>query len=201
MFFAHTPRTAGGYSLDTYEPPINPSSNQKSTEDLIEMTFTERRPNPITTTSIIYQNKPQYSIVPIPVPNKVNYNPISNIPIYNNPVQKPIPIINQNQRIIYNLNNSSNLYPAPTVRTLNNNWKSSPFVYQNLIVMNNAYNNAVVPTNLTTNFNLPNAPPMFQSKTANVSTVPLPMQSTIAPRSILHNPQYTILIYKTWLHN
>ena len=199
---AQTPRRAGGYSVDSYEPAIINSNNQKAANDLIEMTFTERRNAPTPTTGIMYSRMTQYNIAPAPVIQNVNYNPLPKVSVlYTNPIANPVQIINQNPNnsIIYRLNNVSNVYPMPTVRSLNNNGRSNPIVYQNLIMMNNAYNNAVVPSNYITGLNvIPNIRPIFTSNSANASIIlsPTLTQSVMVPPSIIQGPQYKTNIYK-----
>ena len=207
LFFndAKTPRKAGGYSLDSYEPAINSSMRKKTAEDLLQMAFTESKPVPVAAPAsmTIYNRMPQYNIAPVPVLKNVNYNPAQGVSIiYNNPIPRPVLVINQNQNEIYRVNNVRQLYTFPTIRSLNYNGKSNPMVYQNLIVMNNANNNAVVPTNYATGLSIvPNVQPIFTSNSANIHPHPTFGQPIMVPSTIIPNPQYKTMIYKKNLNS
>ena len=209
LFFnnAKIQRQAGGYSLDSYEPAITSANRKKSAEDLVSMAFTEKKPVsfPAPVSNIIYQRIPQYSIAPIPVLQNVNYNPVQQVSlIYNNQVPRPVPVFNQNQNqnVIYRVNNIRPEYTLPTVKSLNKNGRANPVVYQNLIVMNNALNNAVVPVNYTNGLSIvPNVQPIFTSNSANIIPHPAFGQPTIVPPTIIESPQYKNIIYKKILKN
>ena len=175
------PRTPGGYSVETYEPAvIHPDQRQKA-EDLVRMAFTEKRP---IATITRFPTVVQQNIQPNPVINNIQYARVQNITpvIYNtpNPNINRIQLVNQNQNGIYRVNNIQNINPVPTVKSLNTDNKVSPFVYQNLIQMNNAYqvrnNNAALPLNtgnrvIVTNFNNQRPRPILRSNsTMNYST-------------------------------
>ena len=63
------PRTAGGYSLETYEPAVIHPAQRERAEDLVRMAFTEQKPK-ITITRIIPQ-VPQVNYMPKPVINNI----------------------------------------------------------------------------------------------------------------------------------
>ena len=89
------PRTAGGYSLETYEPAVIHPGQRDRAEDLIRMAFTDQKP--ITTVRQIIPQVPQVNLMPKPVINNVQYPRVSNLRpvIYNNPNR--IRVVNPNQ--------------------------------------------------------------------------------------------------------
>ena len=207
-----SPRTAGGYSVETFEPAIIDQSNKKVSEDLVKMVFTEKAPRPTPTTNIIYPEKRQYRMISLPVQYNINYTPMPAVSLnYNTQLQNPIQIVNpsQNQRIIYKYDNVRNIYPLPMVKSLNNYGKSNPFIYQNLIVANNTISNPVVPINYNGGFIVQNIQPVFKSNSANVNPnpnpYPYPYVPVMQPRNIqtriITGPQYEIKVYKKRLYN
>ena len=89
------PRTAGGYSLETYEPAVIHPQYKKQAEDLIKMAFTDRKP--ITTIKRVVTRVPQYNIRPSPVLQNVQYTKVQKVPImFARTNTTPIHFINQN---------------------------------------------------------------------------------------------------------
>lgn len=199
------PRTPGGYSVETYEPAvIHPDQRQKA-EDLVRMAFTEKRP---IATITRFPTVVQQNIQPNPVINNIQYARVQNITpvIYNtpNPNINRIQLVNQNQKGIYRVNNIQNINPVPTVKSLNTDNKASPFVYQNLIQMNNAYqvrnNNAALPINtgnrvIVTNFNNQRPRPILRSNsTMNYSTPNF--GARVIEKKIISGNNYKPHVYK-----
>jgi hypothetical protein len=203
------PRTPGGYSVETYEPAvIHPDQRQKA-EDLVRMAFTEKRP---IATITRFPTVVQQNIQPNPVINNIQYARVQNITpvIYNtpNPNINRIQLVNQNQNGIYRVNNIQNINPVPTVKSLNTDNKVSPFVYQNLIQMNNAYqvrnNNAALPINtgnrvIVTNFNNQRPRPILRSNsTMNYSTPNF--GARVIEKKIISGSNYKPHVYKRALY-
>lgn len=203
------PRTPGGYSVETYEPAvIHPDQRQKA-EDLVRMAFTEKRP---IATITRFPTVVQQNIQPNPVINNFQYARVQNITpvIYNtpNPNINRIQLVNQNQNGIYRVNNIQNINPVPTVKSLNTDNKASPFVYQNLIQMNNAYqvrnNNAALPLNtgnrvIVTNFNNQRPRPILRSNsTMNYSTPNF--GARVIEKKIISGNNYKPHVYKRALY-
>ena len=203
------PRTPGGYSVETYEPAvIHPDQRQKA-EDLVRMAFTEKRP---IATITRFPTVVQQNIQPNPVINNIQYARVQNITpvIYNtpNPNINRIQLVNQNQNGIYRVNNIQNINPVPTVKSLNTDNKVSPFVYQNLIQMNNAYqvrnNNAALPINtgnrvIVTNFNNQRPRPILRSNsTMNYSTPNF--GARVIEKKIISGNNYKPHVYKRALY-
>ena len=203
------PRTPGGYSVETYEPAvIHPEQRQKA-EDLVRMAFTEKRP---IATITRFPTVVQQNIQPNPVINNIQYARVQNITpvIYNtpNPNINRIQLVNQNQNGIYRVNNIQNINPVPTVKSLNTDNKASPFVYQNLIQMNNAYqvrnNNAALPINtgnrvIVTNFNNQRPRPILRSNsTMNYSTPNF--GARVIEKKIISGNNYKPHVYKRALY-
>ena len=199
------PRTPGGYSVETYEPAvIHPDQRQKA-EDLVRMAFTEKRP---IATITRFPTVVQQNIQPNPVINNIQYARVQNITpvIYNtsNPNINGIQLVNQNKNGIYRVNNIQNINPVPTVKSLNTDNKASPFVYQNLIQMNNAYqvrnNNAALPINtgnrvIVTNFNNQRPRPILRSNsTMNYSTPNF--GARVIEKKIISGNNYKPHVYK-----
>ena len=203
------PRTPGGYSVETYEPAvIHPDQRQKA-EDLVRMAFTEKRP---IATITRFPTVVQQNIQPNPVINNIQYARVQNITpvIYNtpNPNINRIQLVNQNQNGIYRVNNIQNINPVPTVKSLNTDNKASPFVYQNLIQMNNAYqvrnNNAVLPLNtgnrvIVTNFNNQRPRPILRSNSAMNYSTPN-FGARVIEKKIISGNNYKPHVYKRALY-
>ena len=198
-------RTPGGYSVETYEPAvIHPDQRQKA-EDLVRMAFTEKRP---IATITRFPTVVQQNIQPNPVINNIQYARVQNITpvIYNtpNPNINRIQLVNQNQNGIYRVNNIQNINPVPTVKSLNTDNKASPFVYQNLIQMNNAYqvrnNNAALPINIgnrviVTNFNNQRPRPILRSNSAMNYSTPN-FGARVIEKKIISGNNYKPHVYK-----
>ena len=203
------PRTPGGYSVETYEPAvIHPDQRQKA-EDLVRMAFTEKRP---IATITRFPTVVQQNIQPNPVINNIQYARVQNITpvIYNtpNPNINRIQLVNQNQNGIYRVNNIQNINPVPTVKSLNTDNKASPFVYQNLIQMNNAYqvrnNNAALPLNtgnrvIVTNFNNQRPRPILRSNSAMNYSTPN-FGARVIEKKIISGNNYKPHVYKRALY-
>ena len=203
------PRTPGGYSVETYEPAvIHPDQRQKA-EDLVRMAFTEKRP---IATITRFPTVVQQNIQPNPVINNFQYTRVQNITpvIYNtpNPNINRIQLVNQNQNGIYRVNNIQNINPVPTVKSLNTDNKASPFVYQNLIQMNNAYqvrnNNAALPINtgnrvIVTNFNNQRPRPILRSNSAMNYSTPN-FGARVIEKKIISGNNYKPHVYKRALY-
>lgn len=203
------PRTPGGYSVETYEPAvIHPDQRQKA-EDLVRMAFTEKRP---IATITRFPTVVQQNIQPNPVINNFQYARVQNITpvIYNtpNPNINRIQLVNQNQNGIYRVNNIQNINPVPTVKSLNTDNKASPFVYQNLIQMNNAYqvrnNNAALPINtgnrvIVTNFNNQRPRPILRSNSAMNYSTPN-FGARVIEKKIISGNNYKPHVYKRALY-
>ena len=203
------PRTPGGYSVETYEPAvIHPDQRQKA-EDLVRMAFTEKRP---IATITRFPTVVQQNIQPNPVINNIQYTRVQNITpvIYNtsNPNINGIQLVNQNQNGIYRVNNIQNINPVPTVKSLNTDNKASPFVYQNLIQMNNAYqvrnNNAALPINtgnrvIVTNFNNQRPRPILRSNSAMNYSTPN-FGARVIEKKIISGNNYKPHVYKRALY-
>lgn len=203
------PRTPGGYSVETYEPAvIHPDQRQKA-EDLVRMAFTEKRP---IATITRFPTVVQQNIQPNPVINNFQYARVQNITpvIYNtpNPNINRIQLVNQNQNGIYRVNNIQNINPVPTVKSLNTDNKASPFVYQNLIQMNNAYqvrnNNAALPLNtgnrvILTNFNNQRPRPILRSNSAMNYSTPN-FGARVIEKKIISGNNYKPHVYKRALY-
>ena len=143
------PRTAGGYSLETYEPAVINPEQKKCSEDLIKMAFADQKP--MVTMGGIIPSIPQYNIQPLPVLQNAQFAPVQKIPIMIPKANTfPMSFMNQNQTNLYRFNNIRNVNPIPTVSSLKSNIKSNQIVYQNPIPINNEFpiqnKNAAVPT-------------------------------------------------------
>ena len=106
------PRTAGGYSLETYEPAvINPNQRNRA-EDLIKMTFSNKKP--MATVRRIIRRTPQVNILPTHVLQNINYVPAQNMPVANiGTNMNGYQIINQAPNNVYRYNN----FQRPNVKT------------------------------------------------------------------------------------
>ena len=200
------PRAPGGYSIETYEPAVIHPEERRKTEDLIRMAFTEKKP--VATISRMLPTAIQPNIQPRPIINKIQYANVQNFRpvIYNNP--KPninrIQVVNPNQNRIYRFNNIQNLIPVQTVKPLNTGNKANPFVYQNLIQMNNAYqvrnNNAALPINsgnrfMMANFNIRTGRPVLRSNSAINFTAPN-FGNRFIQKRIITGKKYQLHVYK-----
>ena len=190
------PRTAGGYSLETYEPAVIHPGQRDRAEDLIRMAFTDQKP--ITTVRQIIPPVPQINLMPKPVINNVQYPRVSNLRpvIYNNPNR--IRVVNPSQNGIYVINNVPNIHPVPTVKSLDSNNKSNPFVYQNLIQTNNGYpvgyNNAAIPMNPGNRFIAPNFNNQLPRPILRSNSVTL--RPRIIETKIITGQNYQFNVYK-----
>ena len=184
-------------------------AQRQKAEDLVRMAFTEKRP---IATITRFPTVVQQNIQPNPVINNIQYARVQNITpvIYNtpNPNINRIQLVNQNQNGIYRVNNIQNINPVPTVKSLNTDNKASPFVYQNLIQMNNAYqvrnNNAALPINtgnrvIVTNFNNQRPRPILRSNsTMNYSTPNF--GARVIEKKIISGNNYKPHVYKRALY-
>ena len=132
------PRTAGGYSLETYEPAvINPNQRNRA-EDLIKMTFSNKKP--MTTVRRIIRRTPQVNILPTHVLQNINYVPAQNIPVANIGTNvNGYQIINQAPNNVYRYNNFQRPNVVRIVKTNNSFVGNNPYLHQNLINVTNKY--------------------------------------------------------------
>lgn len=197
------PRTAGGYSLETYEPAVIHPQYKKQAEDLIKMAFTDRKP--ITTIKRVVTRVPQYNIRPSPVLQNVQYTKVQKVPImFARTNTTPIHFINQNQTNIYRVNNIQNVTPIPTVNSKKTNGKTNQIVYQNLIPINNGFpiqnKNAVLPINpgnrfIAHNFNNQIVRPVLRSNSANQFSRPM-FRPNFVQKKIITGQNYQMKVYK-----
>ena len=201
------PRTPGGYSIETYEPAIIRKDQRKRAEDLLKLAFSDQKP--MTTVKRFIPRVPQVNIVPRPVLNNVQYAPIQNIQpvMYNNANIRKIQIINPNPTNIYRFNNITNIKPVPTVKSTDSIVKNNPFLYQNLMPVNNMNNGYVIQNNnnnlatnpgshfIIRNFNNQRPQPILRSNSANgFSTAPL--NHLVIQKRIITGPNYKLHVYK-----
>ena len=78
--FPNVPRTAGGYSLESYEPAIIHPEEQKRAEEMVKMAFTEKKPQ--TTVRRIVPRMHQINMKSNNIINRININPLQNQVIY-----------------------------------------------------------------------------------------------------------------------
>ena len=132
------PRTAGGYSLETYEPAvINPNQRNRA-EDLIKMTFSNKKP--MTTVRRIIRRTPQVNILPTHVLQNINYVPAQNMPVANIGTNvNGYQIINQAPNNVYRYNNFQRPNVIRIVKTNNSFVGNNPYLHQNLINVTNKY--------------------------------------------------------------
>jgi hypothetical protein len=198
------PRTAGGYSLETYEPAVIRPEKKQRTEDLIKMAFTDKKP--MTTIRRIIPRVPQYNIKPNPIVQNVQFTKLQNVPMMFQRANTiaGIPYINQNKANIYQYNNIPKVAPVPTVKSLPSNGKANPFVYQNLIQMNNGFHfqnkNAALPMNagnrfMVGNFNNQIIRPALRSNSANQIIRPM-FRPNVIQTSIISGQNYQPKVYK-----
>ena len=200
---AYFPRTAGGYSLETYEPVLNHPEEQKLTEDLVRMAFTDKKP--LATVKRIVPRMTQLNTRPNPFINGAIINPIQNPKIiYNNPNARQFQVIKQNSENslnrfnnINNINNLRNFNQFGTGRTLNPNIKQNNFMYQNLVRMNYpnqiSQNNGVYRVNpnnryVVSNLKFQKVQPIMRSNSANFASRILKQSS--------NGPNYKPYVYK-----
>ena len=132
------PRTAGGYSLETYEPAvINPNQRNRA-EDLIKMTFSNKKP--MATVRRIIRRTPQVNILPTHVLQNINYVPAQNMPVANIGTNvNGYQIINQAPNNVYRYNNFQRPNVIRIVKTNNSFVGNNPYLHQNLINVTNKY--------------------------------------------------------------
>ena len=132
------PRTAGGYSLETYEPAvINPNQRNRA-EDLIKMTFSNKKP--MATVRRIIRRTPKVNILPTHVLQNINYVPAHNIPVANIGTNvNGYQIINQAPNNVYRYNNFQRPNVIRIVKTNNSFVGNNPYLHQNLINVTNKY--------------------------------------------------------------
>ena len=200
------PRTAGGYSLETYEPAVINPGQKRRAEDLIKMAFTDKKP--MATVRRIVTRVPKYNIRPTPVLQNVQFAQVQKVPmIYPKASTFPISFVNQNQVNLYRFNNVQNVNPIPTVNTIKYNINNNQIAYQNLIPINNGFpiqnNNAVLPINhgnrfIAQNFNNKVMRPILRSNSATPFSRPL-FRPTIIQRKIIIGQNYQVKVYKSEL--
>lgn len=196
------PRKVGGYSVETYEPAVIHPDQRRRAEDLVKMAFTERKP--MATVRRLIPRVPQYNIAPQPVLKNVQYARVQKVPVvYNGTNMNRIQIINQNQNNLYRFNNITNVTPVPTVKSMDLPGKSNPFVYQNLIQMNNGYQlvnkNPAIPMNSGKKFVVPHfnnqlQRPILRSNSAN-NYSPL-LRPKLVQQRIITGQNYKPSVYK-----
>ena len=168
------PRTAGGYSLETYEPAVVRPEQKKNAEDLIKMAFADKKP--MATVRRIVTRVPQYNI-------------------------RPSPVL-QNAQFIYRFNKVQNVNPIPTVSSLKSN--NNQISYQNPIPINNRIPiqniNAAIPINtrnrfIAQNFNSQIMRPVLRSNSATQFSRPM-FQPKIVQNKIISGQNYQLKVYK-----
>lgn len=197
------PRTAGGYSLETYEPAVINLEQKKRSEDLIKMAFADQKP--MVTMGGIIPRIPQYNIRPLPVLQNAQFAPVQKVPIMIPKANTfPISFMNQNHTNLYRFNNVQKVNPIPTVNSLKSNIKSNQIVYQNLTPINNGFpiqnKNAAVPINrgnifIAQNFNNQIVRPILRSNSANHFSGPL-FRPKIIHSQIISGQNYQLKVYK-----
>lgn len=198
------PRTAGGYSLETYEPAVIRPDQRQRAEDLVRMAFTDRKP--LATISNFPPAIPQVKIVPKPTVNNIQFAQVRKIQpiVYNNPTIRKVQIITPNQNQIYKFNNAINIKPVPTVKSMDSTIKPNNFLYQNLIIKNKGYrianNNLPVPVNpgtrlLISNFNNQRVRPILRSNSANNYNASM-FNRGLMQKRIITGPSYKLQVYK-----
>ncbi len=198
------PRKVGGYSVETYEPAVIHPEQRRRAEDLVKMAFTERKP--MATVRRLIQRVPQYNIGPQPVLNNVQFARVQKVPVvYRGTNMNRIQVVNQNQNNLYRFNNIiPNITPVPTVKSMDLPGKSNPFLYQNLIQMNNGYQlvnkNPAIPMNsgnrfFVANFNNQLPRHILRSNSANIYSNSL-LRPKIIHNSIITGQNYKPSVYK-----
>ena len=201
------PRTAGGYSLETYEPAvINPNQRNRA-EDLIKMTFSNKKP--MTTVRRIIRRTPQVNILPTHVLQNINYVPAQNIPVANiGTNMNGYQIINQAPNNVYRYNNFQRPNVIRIVKTNNSFVGNNPYLHQNLINVTNKYQLATkivqFPINngnrfIASGFNNQGLRPILRSNSAtnNYNSILTPR---IIQTSIINGQNYNLSVYKRYLN-
>ena len=201
------PRTAGGYSLETYEPAvINPNQRNRA-EDLIKMTFSNKKP--MTTVRRIIRRTPQVNILPTHVLQNINYVPAQNMPVANIGTNvNGYQIINQAPNNVYRYNNFQRPNVISIVKTNNSFVGNNPYLHQNLINVTNKYQLATkivqFPINngnrfIASGFNNQGLRPIMRSNSAtnNYNSILTPR---IIQTSIINGQNYNLSVYKRYLN-
>ena len=201
------PRTAGGYSLETYEPAvINPNQRNRA-EDLIKMTFSNKKP--MATVRRIIRRTPQVNILPTHVLQNINYVPAQNIPVANIGTNvNGYQIINQAPNNVYRYNNFQRPNVISIVKTNNSFVGNNPYLHQNLINVTNKYQLATkiaqFPINngnrfIASGFNNQGLRPILRSNSAtnNYNSILTPR---IIQTSIINGQNYNLSVYKRYLN-
>ena len=201
------PRTAGGYSLETYEPAvINPNQRNRA-EDLIKMTFSNKKP--MTTVRRIIRRTPQVNILPTHVLQNINYVPAQNMPVANIGTNvNGYQIINQAPNNVYRYNNFQRPNVIRIVKTNNSFVGNNPYLHQNLINVTNKYQLATkiaqFPINngnrfIASGFNNQGLRPILRSNSAtnNYNSILTPR---IIQTSIINGQNYNLSVYKRYLN-
>ena len=201
------PRTAGGYSLETYEPAvINPNQRNRA-EDLIKMTFSNKKP--MTTVRRIIRRTPQVNILPTHVLQNINYVPAQNMPVANIGTNvNGYQIINQAPNNVYRYNNFQRPNVIRIVKTNNSFVGNNPYLHQNLINVTNKYQLATkivqFPINngnrfIASGFNNQGLRPILRSNSAtnNYNSILTPR---IIQTSIINGQNYNLSVYKRYLY-
>jgi hypothetical protein len=201
------PRTAGGYSLETYEPAvINPNQRNRA-EDLIKMTFSNKKP--MATVRRIIRRTPQVNILPTHVLQNINYVPAQNIPVANIGTNvNGYQIINQAPNNVYRYNNFQRPNVISIVKTNNSFVGNNPYLHQNLINVTNKYQLATkivqFPINngnrfIASGFNNQGLRPIMRSNSAtnNYNSILTPR---IIQTSIINGQNYNLSVYKRYLN-
>ena len=201
------PRTAGGYSLETYEPAvINPNQRNRA-EDLIKMTFSNKKP--MATVRRIIRRTPQVNILPTHVLQNINYVPAQNMPVANIGTNvNGYQIINQAPNNVYRYNNFQRPNVIRIVKTNNSFVGNNPYLHQNLINVTNKYQLATkivqFPINngnrfIASGFNNQGLRPIMRSNSAtnNYNSISTPR---IIQTSIINGQNYNLSVYKRYLN-
>ena len=201
------PRTAGGYSLETYEPAvINPNQRNRA-EDLIKMTFSNKKP--MATVRRIIRRTPQVNILPTHVLQNINYVPAQNMPVANIGTNvNGYQIINQAPNNVYRYNNFQRPNVIRIVKTNNSFVGNNPYLHQNLINVTNKYQLTTKITQFPINngnrfiasgFNNQGLRPILRSNSATND-----YNSMLTPRiiqtSIINGQNYNLSVYKRYLN-
>ena len=201
------PRTAGGYSLETYEPAvINPNQRNRA-EDLIKMTFSNKKP--MATVRRIIRRTPQVNILPTHVLQNINYVPAQNMPVANIGTNvNGYQIINQAPNNVYRYNNFQRPNVISIVKTNNSFVGNNPYLHQNLINVTNKYQLATkivqFPINngnrfIASDYNNQGLRPILRSNSASNN-----YNSILTPRiiqtSIINGQNYNLPVYKRYLN-
>ena len=201
------PRTAGGYSLETYEPAvINPNQRNRA-EDLIKMTFSNKKP--MATVRRIIRRTPQVNILPTHVLQNINYVPAQNMPVANiGTNMNGYQIINQAPNNVYRYNNFQRPNVISIVKTNNSFVGNNPYLHQNLINVTNKYQLTTKITQFPINngnrfiasgFNNQGLRPILRSNSAtnNYNSILTPR---IIQTSIINGQNYNLSVYKRYLN-